>query len=783
MLRTIDRYVIREVLPPFVIVLVVFTFMLLMQPIMRVADDLIAKGVSWDILLRVMPTLLPSALALTIPMALLVGLLIALGRLSEDREWVALQACGVSVHRLLRPVTILAVLAWLATSYVMIWALPDANQAYNDIVLPVLWSRAAGEIKPRVFFTGFPGKVLYVRDVATDGTWRDVFLWDLGSNEMISVASRGRLEVDRPHRQARVVLENVTQHSGPPSDYRVNRGDEVSLKLDPETFFPRMPQDKGYNQKTIAELRADIASLEARHIPAVEEPMAIQQKFSIPVACLVFGFIGLALGVSSRRDGKMASFILGIGVIFVYYVLMYGAQAAAKALVIPPWSARWVPNLILGPVGVAALLWRARFSERELQFGWLSRHAPADGTSPAPGRPASRPPSVFDRVLVRIRVPHGWLPRPRILDWYIAKTFLRILALTIGALLVIFYISEFIEQSERVFRGTAKPGMVFLYFVYKTPWFVYYIIPLGGLIATLVTYGLLTRNSELVIMKACGVSLYRAALPVFVFALLCGAALFGLEERVLAKTNREWHKYDLIFKGMDPDRADMLNRGWVVSRDGRAIYHFESFHQDKTRQRSDLNQLSVYTLNPAAWRMTGRSFATRATYSPASLAEGSAGRWIARNGWSQQFAPAGGTVVYTPFRERPLALEPPDYFGNEQPDAERMNYFTLKRYVEALRAGGFNEAKASVDLQRKIAFPCVAIVMSLIAVPFAVTMGRRGAMYGIGLGVVLAIAYWVTAEVFAAFGAGGVLPPVVAAWAPNLLFSGGAVYGLLTVRT
>jgi LPS export ABC transporter permease LptG len=460
---------------------------------------------------------------------------------------------------------------------------------------------------------------------------------------------------------------------------------------------------------------------------------------------------------------------------------MYGAQAAAKAFLIPAWSARWVPNIILFPVGVAALAWRGRFSERELQFGWLSR-VRANGTAstgaPARGSAKSSP---LGRVILRIRVPHALLPRPRILDWYVAKTYFRILALTIGALLVIFYISEFIELSERIFRGTAKPGMVALYYLYKTPWFLYFIIPLGGLIATLVTFGLLTRSSELVIMKACGISLYRAALPVIVFAVLCSGALFLLEERVLATTNREWHKYDLIFRGMDPDRADMLNRGWVVSRDGRAIYHFESFHQDKTRARSDLYQLSVYAFDPTAWRMTGRSFATRATYSPAQAP----GRWIALNGWGQQF-PADATatrVPYAPFKERPLYLESPDYFGNEQPDAERMNYFTLRRYVEALRAGGFNNTKASVDLQRKIAFPFVSVIMTLLAIPFAVTTGRRGAMYGIGAGLVLALVYWTMLSVFAAIGAGGLLPPLFAAWAPNILFGGGAAYLLLTVRT
>ncbi len=780
MLRTIDRYVIREVLAPFAIVLLVFTFMLLMGPIMDVADKLIARGVAWQIVMRVLPTLLPQALGVTIPMALLVALLIALGRLSEDREWVALQACGVSVYRLIRPVAVLAVLGSLVTAYVMIYALPDANQAYTEIIYSELWSKTASEVKPRTFFLGLQPKVVYVRDVEQDGAWKDVFLSDPSRNDAIYIARRGRMVVDRDRRSAQLVLEGVTQHTGQAEKYAVNQPENATIQLDPATVFPPPKIMRGYAQKTIAELQADIQRLHKEGLPAVEEPMYIQQKFSIPVACLVFGVIGLALGVNNRKDGKMASFVLGIGVIFAYYILMYGAASPAKTLVIPPWTARWVPNLVLGPLGAALLVWRARFSEREIQMPWIARlRAIREGGAQARREGAS----FWRRTLIAIRLPRLWLPRPRILDWYISKLYLRIVALTCGGLLVIFYISDFIELSDKLLRGAAKPGAVVLYFLFKTPYFTYFIIPIAGLIAALVTFGLLTRNSELIVMKACGISLYRAAVPLLVFALLSGAVLFGLEENVLAPANRQWKRYKLVFDGKDPDRADMLNRGWVVSRDGRSIYHYDSFHANQGRASSNLYQFSAFTFDTASWRMTSRVAASLVSYAPALSSGQATPTWLATDGWMREFPASATKGTYTVFKQRPMRLEPPEYFGNEQPDAERMNYVDLKRYIEALHAGGFSDRSASVQLQTKIAFPFVALVMTLIAVPFAVTMGRRGAMYGIGLGVVLAITYWVTARVFEAIGVGGVLPPTLAAWAPNILFSAGAIYLLLTVRT
>jgi lipopolysaccharide export LptBFGC system permease protein LptF len=112
-----------------------------------------------------------------------------------------------------------------------------------------------------------------------------------------------------------------------------------------------------------------------------------------------------------------------------------------------------------------------------------------------------------------------------------------------------------------------------------------------------------------------------------------------------------------------------------------------------------------------------------------------------------------------------------------------MTFRQLQQYINALRAGGYNVVPYMVSLQRKVAFPFVTIVMTLLAVPFAVTTGRRGTLYGIGVGIVLAIVYWTLLSVFAAIGAGGLLSPMLAAWAPNILAGALAIFLLLTVRT
>jgi lipopolysaccharide export LptBFGC system permease protein LptF len=163
--------------------------------------------------------------------------------------------------------------------------------------------------------------------------------------------------------------------------------------------------------------------------------------------------------------------------------------------------------------------------------------------------------------------------------------------------------------------------------------------------------------------------------------------------------------------------------------------------------------------------------------------------WTARNGWqrdlttSTQRGASRTAVAYTKFAERPLTLEPPSFFNSEEPDAERMTYGQLRDYVTVLERSGYRVVPYLVQLQRKLAFPFVALIMTLLAVPFAVSMGRHGAMFGIGAGLVLALVYWTMLSVFGAIGAGGWISPVLAAWAPNIFFGAAAVYLLLTVRT
>jgi len=773
MLGVIDRYVIRCVIPPLLMALLIFTFMLVMPFLMDMAETLISKGVPFLVVLSLMWTLVPQALAVTIPMALLVGLLVGLGRMSGDREWVALQACGVGIGRALRPVLLLGVIATLATLYVYIWWVPDANQTAREIRYSVVAQLVESEVKPRVFFDHFPSRVLFVRDVpSSGGVGRGGFLADTTSpeNPVVYLAERGRMVLNPKARTVRLVLEDGTQHTskaGAPQDYSVARYRELVLNLDPETVFPRSGPAKGSREMTIAELKALVAMYKAQRVSTHNAEMEIQKKFSIPAACLVFALLGAALGLTTRRDAKFASFVQGVMLIYAYYVLLGNAQSAAKGAWVPAWLATWIPNLVLGALGAALLLQRTRRDARWAAPCWRAlRRMPA----PSPWwRRAAAAGGRWSR---------SWQLRVNILDGYVGAIYLRVFLLAVVALLGLFELSNFIDLSDKLFKGTASAGTLAAFLWFRTPQFLHWCIPIAVLLAGLVTVGILTRTSELVVMRACGISIYRAAAPLFLLAVAASGVLFAMQEYVLASTNRRADQLLHVIRGGSPRTFAILDRQWVVGRKGE-IYNYLAFNP----QQQELSAFSVFKFAPKAWRLQSRAFYRTVGFRGRATGFEEAVVWEGRDGWVREFDRQSEERAYRPAGHADLLIEPPQYFMTEDTDAERMTYAELTRYIVELRASGIDVTRYEVELHRKVSFPWVTIIMTLIAVPFGVTTGRRGAMYGIGLGLVLAVGYWFATSVFGAIGASGVMPPALGAWAPNLLFSAAAGYLLLTVRT
>lgn len=769
MFRITSRYIVREAIPPFCLSLAVFTFLLMLDPIRRQAEELIGIGIDASEVVTMLAMLVPYSLGLTIPMALLVGALVGLGRLSGDRETVAMQACGISIVRILSPLLVLAVVLAAVDCYILVKVVPEANQRFRDIFYRVTANRAEGEVKPRVFQVGrFPDVVLYVQEVSPDG-WNDVFLHhaDPGRRDRsdVYVAERGRVRVDAEERTVAVMLRNGERHRVEPADpaaYEVHAFEDLTIQLDAESLFPE-GISRGLHELTITELWEEAAVMREAGVSPHAPIMDIHEKFSIPVACFVFVLLAAGIGVSSRKDGRQASFALAIGIIFAYYIVMYSAEDLAKGQYLSPHLAMWLPNIILGLAGIGLVRWRSRSVEEHFAFPWRDRGTARSGESGEADDQGRKTPLVRSSG-------RSW-SAVNLLDWYVTKIYLLWLSLGCIGLLGVFYIATFLDLTDKLFKGQTTLVRLLEYFWYATPQFFVYVLPIAALVATLVTIGLLTKTSELTVMKACGISLYRAALPILAFSLLWSGVLFAVGESVLARANRRAETLNREIRTGQAQATDTANRTWLVNDDGD-IYHYLHFDAE----RRELGGLTVYEFAERPWSLARRTHAAQASYDEV---------WQGSDVWVRDFAAAeDGFSVYGREAARELpAVAPPAFFTAELPEADLMSFRELGRYIVELTARGFDVVNLEVALHRKVSFPLVTVILTLIAIPFAVTTGPRGALYGVGAGIALSFSYFIVISVFGALGSAGVLTPPTAAWAPNVLFGASAAYALFAVRT
>jgi len=775
-MKTLDRYLIRETLGPFALALALFTFLLWVQPMLKTAEVLISKGAPMETIAYLLLTLLPQALGITVPMAFLAGVVMALGRFSADREAVAMMACGVSPVRLIRPMMLLAAVAAGATLYVLIWLMPDANQSFRDVTFQLTQKMAAEDVRPRLFYEGFTGKVILIGDRKPNGDWSEVMIADtaVAGRPAIQLAETARLVANEPVRLVNIVLSDVVSYRPLQRDnaYQVQQSREEVTHIDPKAVFgDGASPGRGFNELTIAQLDANAAEKVAAGLSPHNEIMYKHQRFAFPLACLVFAIIGVALGVSTRKDGKLAGFAIGIGVIMAYYGIMTVFDGQAKGGAFPAAWARWMPNLLLGALGLGLLWWRTQGARRRPNLpgaSWLASWWPGQSD---PGRPGALPSAPKRRIVVVVRYPAFSAPRPRLIDLYIGRRYIRTAVLAFVGLLALYYIGEFIELSEKLSKGQATMAMVTEYFYYATPKFIYFVVPLATLVAVLTTLGGLSRTNELTVLRACGTSLYRTALPMIVLALLSSGMLFALEDRVLAHSERQAEVLRNTIRDRPQRTFNVANRSWLIDKaNSGTLYHYTVFDV----RAQTLHHLSIFETARNPYRMKTHTFARQVVFKD--------GAWVASDGWVQTFS-AGGRVLRTSFAERTLPLDEPAVFGTEQVEAAFMNYRELREYIDRLDQSGFNIAEYKVELHRKIAFPFVTLVMTLIAIPLGVTAGRRGTLYGIGLAIVLAVAYLLTSSLFIAFGAAALLPAALAAWATNILFAAVSLTMLFTVRT
>jgi LPS export ABC transporter permease LptG len=367
---------------------------------------------------------------------------------------------------------------------------------------------------------------------------------------------------------------------------------------------------------------------------------------------------------------------------------------------------------------------------------------------------------------------------PRILDEYVVVEFLKMFTLVLSGFVVLMLVFTFFDLVGDILRNHIQLSIVGEYLINLTPDMLYRIAPLAVLIAVLVTFGVLNRNSELIAMKATGISLYRLVVPVVSISAILAVSMFLFGEYYLPQANRKQEAQRNIIKGRPAQTVLHPEQKWIFGQPrpgepGR-IFYYQFFDPD----RNEFANLSIFEFDPSTFALSRRIFGTRVFWDPES------GSWRFQNGWQRDFQ--GATIIpggYREFKQTSFSEihEDPGYFTKEEKQAQEMNFGQLNSYIGDLRQSGFDTMRLRVELWHKLAYPLITIVMAVLAIPFALSMGRRGSLTGIAVAIFVALTYFVVDGTFSAMGNVNYLPAALAAWSPDILF--GLTGGYLLLRT
>ena len=764
------RHVIQEMIAPTLLGFGVFTFLMLMRFLLRISQIWIQYGAELATVLWAIVYSLPFIVVLTLPMGLLVGGLIAFGRMSSDFEIVALRASGVSLLHLMPPVLILAGVAWAFTSYVFMVSLPWGNTSLREMNWETITKRAfSSEFKPRVFIEDFPGLVLYVEDIVDDGReWRGVFAARTDADPPNIVrAERGFRRIDEDTRETYLLLENGTLIGSAPDplEATVTRFERQTMLIYSEDEDGSVIGQLGKDGRsmTLDELRQAITDRQQVGDPAYDLQVEVHKKYAFPFACIVLGLISLPLGISTQRQTTAAGFAIGTAVIVVYYFFLQNGEQLGDVGDIAPWLGMWAGNLIMGSAALV-LLWK---KSREVDFGIARRLQPF----------LERRGAVLRRLRELLHRPARRAGRrrsagfPRLLDRYVLRSYMFIWLLTFAAFVTIFGTTTWIDKASYV----TFPELIPAYMKFQIWEIVFNVLPMSAVVTVLATFSLMAKRNEVVAALAGGVSLYRLMLPILLPATALTAAQYGLQDYVLPLAAQQ---AAIVEEQMHPTGAVSLQRDqtWVFSEGGR-VFHFAEYVADPPQ----LLGLRVYYLDDGTGGLARMEYANRAEFAN--------GRWEGHDGWRRYFVAEDASAQLSPteleeFRFSVLPIElTPTYFGESPRQPEQMSTLELQQHVELLEQRGYDTHRALVDLNMKAATPAIVFVMTIVGVPFAFRMGSQGALTGVGIAISLVAVYWIAFGVFRALGYAGQLPPALAAWAPHLIFLSLGGYQAAGVRT
>lgn len=776
-MKLTNRYVLREILAPTAVAFAIYTGFMLIRGLVQFSDLLLQSTRPLRDTWLVIAFSSPHIVVLTLPIAFLLGILVGVGRLSQDSELIALRAAGVDLFSLYRPISVLAILATVVTGLVMTVVVPRTNRILYGMKLQLSTFAIAQKIQPGIFSPEFAGRRIYVESASPDRkTLEGLILADRSNpadGERLTIARKGALELEEEEGRLWLRLEDaVTHHTAPDArgydraSYRIQR---VLLDdTNPKERFAKTRPDKQLREMTLGELLHRARTTKSPELGRLSW-VEIHKKFSFPAACLVFGLVGLPLGVVNRRGGRAAGFAVSTAIVLGYYVLYASGESGAVKGQVAPWLAMWLPNLLLFGLG----LWAIAKVRRDRTLFETSLGAVVAGlafrTWSRLGRRPDSPAAAGEsyRAEGRVRLARAWL-----VDRYVLTRFGQVFLLVLASILLLYVLIEYLEISTDIARVRPPWRAIVGYFQARLAPIFLDVVPLAFATAALIAVAGIVRSAESTALLAHGISLFRAVASILVCAVVAGVALFAFSEEVVPKSASEAERLRNVLLGKPPAASSDAWRSYLKGEDGR-FFSAEAWDPET----ASVTGVTVLEIEPATFRLLRKSYGARGRVVP--------GKGIlVDEGWTRSFSEDHGSLFLkrggTSFLEAPEAART---FLAGRADPRQMGSLELARFIRLRRQAGADVSGVSTGLYQKSVVLLAPLLLTLVGLPFAFRYGKRGAVAGIGIALLLGLGYLVLSAALVKAGEAGSLPPLLAAWGTNVFFCLGAGWGLLGVRT
>src|SRR5579872_3904442 len=637
-MRLLSRTILRELISSSVLGAILFTFILFLQKSRLLFEFLVRNSGTPSSVAYLFALVIPQTVPFTIPLGVLVGTLVTLSRMSTDGEITAMRAAGVPGRRVVPAIFTYGCLAMLLAAASTLWLTPWATRETFRVENQMIAKQLTADIQPRVFEEQFPNTILYVSDITSGQTsrLRRIFMADItppaerkpgtadrGDSARVTLASEALALPDVAHNRIQLQLRNgTTYEADKDSNYHISGapvGDQV---------LEAQKRDEQHNSHPATELDTIPLYREAYRKKDVdpdrllEDRIYFQQRFSMPIACVLLALAGVPLGITRRRAGKSAAVVLTVVLAFIYYMGSISCVSMAKQGTLRPEIGMWIPDAVFAVFGIVMIARLELPGDRD----WTGAVA---GFLSGVFRTVRKAPQRGARVLDRLQ-PRGFALLPQVIDTYVLTSFLFYFVLLVTSFVLIFHVFEFFSLLSDILRNHPAMSRVLSYHFFLTPRLIYEFTPIGVLAAVLVAFGVLSKHNEVTAFKACGVSVYRLAVPILIAGFFLSGSLFAFDHYWVPEADRRQDALRAEIKGKHPQTYLRPDRQWIYGKNEDRVFYYKYF-DPADHVMVDVN---VYEIDSAHFRLKRHISASRARW------DASLGAWVFQNGWSRDMDPA-----------------------------------------------------------------------------------------------------------------------------------------------